>query len=571
MAGNRRKAAVVFLVLCIAAVLGAPALAAGEPEFRIDMDRLQLQQGVGTDLVVSMINARGAEIERIDGLEHFDVLSRSHSTSLRIVNGVSTEQIDVQYTIAPKTAGQFVLKAVFRYDGKIYESNELQVTVSDAPPDGGQADGDLFVRTVLSHEEAYLGEKIVVVYELYSRYRIENFGFSDYVAVDGAVAEDATPNPPEAEYVYLDGVRYAKYIAKRLILDPIRTGTLALPSYRLQVNVLAGGSGLLGRFFTRTEAVMLQTEAAELTIKPLPEERRPADFSGIVGNLTLDGSYSRTELQYGDSLALNVTASCGCSLDGLKKLFSGGIPGFAVYETQKGSSAAVDENNRYSARKEFEAILVPERSGVIEIAPVSISYFNPAAGAYERAEIPGAAVTVLGGPAAPAQPGAGAAAPAGPGAGDAGIAAGAAVETIRITQVSYAAAGGAGAAARIAGRLAEYAVPIAVGAAVLLAAAVFAVPAWKRRKRDGTLKALYRRLMAAKDVQEAYDLFNAMIKHRFRVSVKAAPLSDVRELLPNAELADRVAEIVEYMESREGKDCAELKSKVKRLYRLLSA
>jgi hypothetical protein len=553
-----RKAAVFCLTLCMAVMFQVPALAAQEPAFRIDMDNLNLQKGVSSSFVVSMINAQGAELVKIEGLEHFDVLSQSQSTSASIVNGTSTYQMDLHYTIMPKAEGQFTLKAVIQYDGKTYETNALQVTVGAAPSKEGEAESDLFVKTVLSRDEAYLGEKIVLTYELYSRYNIENFGFTDYTAIDGVIAKDMPEDQLKAEYVYLDGIRYAKYEAKQLILDPIKAGTLTIPSFKLQVNVVASGpGGLFGRILTRTQALYLQTEEKELTVKPLPSEGKPADFAGIVGSLQLEGHYSREEVQYGDSLTLQITASGSGNLDGLKKIFPGGLPGFTLYETQKNAAESV-ENGQYRVQKEFEVILVPEKTGVIEAAPVSIPYFNPDTGKYERAEIPGTAITVLG--EMPAQTGSG-------GEGGQGGQQ-TAMETVRITQVNYAAANDGYLTIKMSKQV-LYGVLIGLGVLLILAVAVIAF-ASKRKKRDAALKSLYRQLMASKDIHEVYRLFGDIIKHCYNLSLKASPQSEIRSRIPNAGLAAQVAEIMDYMESRENKDCSDLKAKIKRIYGMLS-
>ncbi|HXK97582.1 MAG TPA: BatD family protein, partial [Limnochordia bacterium] len=423
MAGKLRKVVVLSVVLQAVIICGTAQAA---PEFRLSMSSLNLQQGVSATMTLSLINAQGADILEVEGLEHFDVVSRSQSTSISIVNASTSHQVDVIYTIIPKDTGQFTLKAKVRYGGTIYESNALQVTVSEVPASDEKAEGDLFIRTVLSKDEIYLGEKVVLTYELYSRYSIESAGFVDYTAIDGVVAKETPRDQLRSEYVYFDGVRYAKYVIKQLIIDPIKAGTVAIPSFNVQVNVISDAfGGAFGGFFSSSRAMYLRTQARELTVKPLPAEGKPKDFSGIVGTLQLEGSYTKEEVEIGDSLSLLVTASGNVNLDGLKKVFSGSVPGFAVYETQKNSAEFV-RDGQYYAQKDFEVIMVPQRPGTVEVAPVTISYFNPETEQYERAEIPGQVIEILGEMPVAVVSGGGSQA-AGP----------AAVETVTVAQVSY--------------------------------------------------------------------------------------------------------------------------------------
>lgn len=556
MDGKLRKKIILGLVFCMSVIFCVPALAAQEPVFRLDMDNLNLQKGVSSNLVVSMANAEGAKINSIEGLENFDVISQNSSTSISIAGNESAYREDLYYTVMPKTTGEFTLKAIIQYDGRTYETNVLQVTVGEGSSGEGEAESDLFVKTIISQTDAYLGEKVVVTYELYTRYNIENFGFTDYTAIDGVISKDMPADQLKAEYVYLDGARYAKYEVKQLILDPIKAGTHTIPSFNLQVNVITddGPGGIFGGpggLFSRTQPMYLQTEEKELMVKLLPLEGRPNDFSGIIGELQLDGRYSREELNYGDSLSHRITAFGNCNLDALKKIFFGELPGFAVYETQKNSTESI-VNNRYHVQKEFEVILVPEKNGTIEIAPVSISYFNPATEKYERAEIPGTVIEVLGDMPqsinnVDGQP--------------------AVIETVSINQVNYDTTNDGYFTIQM-NKQVLYGVLIGIGVLLVLTA-LFVWLASSRKKQDETLKSLYKQLTAAKDANEVFGLFNSMIKHCYNLSLKASSQSDVRSSLPNADIAERIMDIMNYMESSEAKICSNLKDKIKIVYNII--
>ncbi|MCL2747499.1 MAG: BatD family protein, partial [Oscillospiraceae bacterium] len=530
MAGKIRSTVLFILTLCAVAMCCAPALAAPEPRFRLDMDNLNLQIGNSCSIAVTMENAQSATLVGIEGLENFDVLSHNSSTSINITGGETIHQETLNYVVMPKAQGQFTLKATIQFNGQTYETNTLEVIVTEGSSGGDGDAQELFVKTILSHTESYLGEKIVLSYEVYSQYSVESLGFSDYIAIDGMVVTKDVSEELQREHVYLDGVRYEKFEVKKLILDPIKSGACTIPSFKLQVNVLvdnySGHGGGLGGLFGFSEPMYLSTEEAELMVKPLPTDGKPDDFSGIVGQLRWEGAYDRDQVNYGDSLILRATASGCCNLDGMKNVFpQSGLPGFTVYETQKSTAESVI-NNQYQSQKEFEVILVPDKTGTMKIAPVSVPYFDPVTQTYERAEIPGTSITVLGEMPPP------------------GVVNGtqpASTETILINQVSYANMGTDDTTLTLRiNRQTLYIVLIALGGLLLLAA----VSAWiisRRRKQrqgqDSELAVMHRQLMASQDVDEIYNLFCAMIRHRFALSLKASPRSAVRESLPDAELA----------------------------------
>jgi hypothetical protein len=63
----------------------------------------------------------------------------------------------------------------------VYQTNALDVTVSESSDIQSGILPELFMETVLSQTEAFLGEKVVVTYVLYSRYNIHNSGFTGQV------------------------------------------------------------------------------------------------------------------------------------------------------------------------------------------------------------------------------------------------------------------------------------------------------------------------------------------------------------------------------------------------------
>lgn len=560
------KRCIIYItaVYTAAALFCIPALAARDPVFRLDTESLNLTKGVSASIVISVTNAQGAEVMNIEGIENFDVMSKSQSSVTNIIGGEIEYREDLYYTIMPKQTGQFTLKAYIKYDGQIYETNALQVIAGEAGENEKNGSvQDLFIVTNLSHSEAYLGEKIILTYELYSRYSIDNYGFPGTFAIDGVVARDILDNQLKSEYVYLDGERYAMYEAKRMIIDPIKAGVYTIPSCNFQVNVVnerSGGFGNFGfgSFLHSTTPVYLQTEKKELTVKPLPASGKPDDFSGIVGELQTECRYSRGELDYGDSLSLYFNLSGNCNLDSQKTGIIGKIAGFSVYETQKNTVESA-ENNKYYVQKDFEAVLVPEKNGVLEIPPIFISYFNPVTEKYEKAEIPGITVNVLGDIPVP-----------GPGGGQA-----AANETLIIDQVNYAESKNGFFIFQIK-KETVYKISAGLAAALVFSAALIKYTA-KRKKQNPALKSLYRKLNGAKDINEIYSLFCSMVKYRYNLSLKASSKNIVQSRIQNESTASMLTEIMDYMESESAKEYTgktgrnylkDLKDKIKVIYRL---
>ncbi len=548
MTGKKLKTKTVFILFIITAVifLAEGMVLAEEPQFRLDIDSLNLQMGTSASLVLSTVNVRGAEVKDIEGLQNFNVLSTSQSTSTRIVNGKTTYQKDINYIIMPKKTGQFTLQGIVEYKGSTYRTNILQINVDKGSDNEKGVADDLFLKTILPDDKIYFGQKTILSYELYSRYNIENFGFLDDINIAGFIISDVPQDKLKANYAYIGGNKYVKYEARQMFLSPIKTGEFTIPAYNFQVNVSTGD------FFNSSKPVYLQTESRELTVIPLPVENQPADFSGLVGKLALQSEYSRNEIDYGDSLTLRVTASGSCNLEVMDRIILNGIPGFSVYETEKLTEETV-ENNQYKARKEFEVILVPEKNGDIKIDPIHIPYFDPESGSYEKAEIPGTTVTVRG-EIPQAQTKLQNETPV--------------METVIIDQISYSPKNDGYLTIQLKkGHLLTALVTFI--ALLLLTALVFMVYSF-RKKQDRKLTEIYNKIKISDDINEIYNLFNKMIKYRFNISLKANSRDKIINRFSDYEFSGAVLEIMDYMENKKqhsNEDTVYLKDKIKEIYK----
>ncbi|MEZ5989483.1 MAG: BatD family protein [Planctomycetota bacterium] len=120
----------------------------------------------------------------------------------------------------------------------------------------------------------------------------------------------------------------------------------------------------------------VRAAAATLAVEALPEEGRPADFGNAVGRFTLHADVDRRELELGESLVLTlrVEGEGGFEHLGLPELDD--LPGFHRYsrDVERAADHAV-----------VTCELAPVDPEVRELPAISLPYFDPATGRYERA------------------------------------------------------------------------------------------------------------------------------------------------------------------------------------------
>ncbi|HEX3028590.1 MAG TPA: BatD family protein [Clostridia bacterium] len=536
-----------LLLVFITTMLFLPYLNAfaAETQFQLTIDNQNLEMGTSANLVLSMVNADNAKPGDIKGLDNFDVLSSNPTYSTQVINGNATSQTDINYTIMPKKTGDFTLEGSIKYEGKTYKTNKLTIKVVQAAK-ADETSGekkDIFVKTHTSDQKIYFGQKVALTYELYTRYNIDGCNFTDKVSFNGFISKEVSQNKLSSNIVNIGGTQYAKYEIKKVFLSSVKPGEYSIPAYNLQVSVNTDNS-----FFGNTQTVYVQTEPIKLIVMPLPQKNKPADFSGIVGKLNVEAQYDKQKINAGDSLTLHVKASGNCNLDDLTKIVKKGVPGFTVYETEKKFEENLD-NNQYTAQKEFDVILVPEKSGDIKIAPISIPYFNPQSGNYEEAEIPGADITVNG----KLQQGS-----------TLGTQTDLPIETVKINQVSY---NTENSGKYITLKFKKSGLYL-IGAVLIILAALGVLLVWILKlsnKQDKKLKEMLRELEKTDDKRDLYNLFNEMIKYSLNISLKASSRETIASQLAACGLTEPVLEIVDLMENGKDLGIQELKEKIRKV------
>lgn len=548
MIGKKTKINILYISLIIITFLSGSVFS-NNTQFTLNIDRINIEQGTSVNLDITIEDAPNAEVIEILGLENFNVVSINKPTSYIITNGNYTHKKSNNYVIIPKDIGEFTLQGIVEYQGKRHNTNIIKVNVTKANVNVDSEERDLFINTNISNNDVYLGQKLVLEYDFYTRYNIQEYGFVDKLDLSDFISKDISQNQLSNNIININGTKYAKYEVTKKILSPIKVGNFNIPSYSFQANISTRG------FFSASTPEYIQTQSKDIVVKYLPTEHKPSDFTGIVGELHLESNFSRTNVEYGDSLTLNVIASGDCNLDNFKKVIKGDIKGVAIYETEKNKEESI-KNNKYYAKKEFEIILVPDKTGDIIIEPIVINYFNPYTGKYEESKISGTTIHVTGEMQKSKVD-------LDNNSVDTNI--------IKIQKVSYDIPNGDYLNLKINKKIFLISIIIAIVIAVAIIGLLILKP--RMKKYDENLQEIYIKLKKVNNEMELYNILNDIIKYNYGVSLKANSKTEVAKKINNTQILECVMEIVNYIENKNykgDKSTIDIKSKIYQIKSMIS-
>jgi hypothetical protein len=197
------------------------------------------------------------------------------------------------------------------------------------------------------------------------------------------------------------GQPYRYVVLKRVVLYPQKSGELDIEPLALEVSleVPTDKRNFFGeRIYVNTNKTVSAGKRS-IQVKQLPEEGRPADFSGAVGDFTFSVETSKNALNASESLQAKVTVSGKGNL----KLFQ--LPdlilpsSLEVYDPEFTEAVRTTISGMQGSVTEAYTI-VPTYQGKYPIPEVSFSYFNPNTERYERLKSDPITISVIEGPSA---------------------------------------------------------------------------------------------------------------------------------------------------------------------------
>jgi hypothetical protein len=406
---------VASLLLAGAATARAGAAAPGEDEpvtvrAEVSADRTYIGDPVLLRIVVDGSSApQPPVLPEMPGLvAEFLGGHDASSHSVFIVNGRRTEQSSrryiFQYRLTPTRGGVLKVPAI----GVVVGGRTLTtapLTVAALEP--RQTD-DFRLTLSLAKKEAYVGEPVRATITWFISKNVRNHSFT--LPTGGAIDVYAAPDPrpaggaggqdspyvevpfPEGAAVgvkgmaEVDGRTFLTLTIER-ILVPREAGTATVGPARAAFDAVVGqrrASFFDSPFDDRaiTERTVIASEAATLTVKALPAEGRPADFTGLVGSYSVEASASPTSVSVGDPITLTVTVR-GPDPMGLVQPLAPSQQRDLAAAFKWPSETVFPRTGPGTAQ--FTYTIRPRSDRVTEIPPVRVPYFDTAAREYRVA------------------------------------------------------------------------------------------------------------------------------------------------------------------------------------------
>lgn len=353
-----------------------------------------------------------------------------HESSMSNINGVTSRSTGISFVLKPKATGRFTLEpAKIKLKSGEELTNKVTINVSKNPstlrqqpsgqnildfdpfnaPEPTIAYSDIVVkkgedisqkvkknmelRLQTNKTTCFVGEPVLAEYKLYSRLRSES-RLTRSPSFNGfSVVDINDQNPLNFHKENLNGRTFNVYSIRKAQLYPLQPGSYTLDPAELENNIQFLKEDNLnqanGRRGTMEDAllglppeayinqkILLHSTPVTITVKPLPTQHKPDDFSGAVGRFTLDAKLEK------DSMGINESGKLVVTLSGEGNFQLLTAPKISWPKDLDSFDPGIKSNisNKtfpISGNKIFTFYFSANRQGEFVIPPVSFSYFNP--------------------------------------------------------------------------------------------------------------------------------------------------------------------------------------------------
>jgi len=353
-------------------------------EATIDRDNIEIGSTFRLRLTTRGTQSTAAvQLPNFDGFESQYLATSSRSFN---DNGEKSQSTTTIYNLYPTKVGIFQIPSfTATINGRGYSTKPITVNVvavgtthSPGAQKGKTKSNSLsdriFVVMGLPKNTVYLNEQIPVTIRLFvNNVPVEYYHDPIFEHVGFSLGKYKKEKGYQQT---INGIAY-QVVEFKIFVSPTRIGDLTLGPTKQKCLIVfkqqSRRDDLISRFFDTSVRRNVILESSELNVKilPLPEEGKPKDFSGAVGEFDFTASVNPATIKVGDPVTVRMRVSNEGSLSAVT------MPAFSKKEENEQNFKFYDPIiSEVAGAKVLEQVIIPTTEKVKELPEINFSYFD---------------------------------------------------------------------------------------------------------------------------------------------------------------------------------------------------
>lgn len=381
---------------------------AQEASCDLSLEKSRIALSEETVLKLTFYNVSNIPVLEVPQISGFNLVYLGPTSTASVIKGNISSSMSYAYSLKPNKAGKFNIgPLVFNFNGVEFKTNSVEIEVlggavavseKEEVDDISKLIGDrAFVTVSLSKNELYLYELFSVKVKLFLNSLYAQDVEYPQLRSDGFTINEFSP--PEKYKEEVNGVSY-DVVEFKTSGFAIKTGEAGFGPAILNCAILAIRKPEAGGempfifkepFFEDSVndyikyPLTLKSHEIPVNVSPLPNEGRPADFTGAIGDFGLKIHVEKNKFIASSPVIVKMVISGKGNFNSVRSPSISSAEGFKVYSP----IAKAGQGFRV-----FEQIIIPLNSFVKRMPEFIFSYFNPDQKKYYTITEGGGAVTV---------------------------------------------------------------------------------------------------------------------------------------------------------------------------------
>jgi hypothetical protein len=331
----------------------------------------------------------------------FDILSRSQSTNISIINGRQTATTRWTLDVIAKRTGTLTIPEISFGQ---QHSPVKKITIAAGPKVGaGQAGEDIFIEVEAQPRDPYVQAEVIYTVRLFRAVNTHNTSLSD-PRVSGAKAVIEKLGDDISYESFRNGKRY-RVVERKYAIFPQSSGTLTLEPVLFTGQLGSRTPLLFGPFGGQSRTTRRRSERIQLTARPIPDSFQNGRWLPTT-QLQLHEIWSKDPpvFRVGEPITRTLALIAdGLTAGQLPEIKPSLPPGFKQYPDQPILDDQINKEGVVGIRQEKIA-LIPTTDGDAVLPALDIPWWNTEQERIEHARLPERKITVqAAAPAAAAQ------------------------------------------------------------------------------------------------------------------------------------------------------------------------
>ena len=321
--------------------------------------------------------------------ENFQIIGGpNQSIKTSYLNGEQSFSKTFSYFLKPLKKGKLVIyQATVTIDGQEYKSLPVEVNVTNSVKGANSNSDDEYfdddnieLIASVSKSSPYINEPITIVYKLYykSPINVSNASESEAPKYKDFFTQNIKIPQLKVNRETYKGQIYNVVDWRKVVLYPQRDGNLEISplSLNLVLDFPTNKRDFFGNIIRDQASKIITTGSKIITVRKLPDNGKPKNFSGAVGQFEFDIILNKNSLKASESFQakVKVTGQGNLKLFDLPNLM---VPAsMELYEPERKENVKTNLSGMSGTIENIYTI-VPKYQGKFPIQELEFSYFDP--------------------------------------------------------------------------------------------------------------------------------------------------------------------------------------------------